>query len=126
MNNPLILIIDDDKAIRFLLERIFADKFCVKSFGDVIHATAWLDEGNIPHVIICDINMPYISGIEFMLNIHSSGIYGNVPIIMLSSFSQEEAGRKCIEMGAYAYFEKPFDPQELLQVVHKIFGETNS
>lgn len=125
MDNPLILVMDDDKSIRFLLERILADNFSVKSFGDVIHATAWLDEGNIPQVIICDINMPYISGIEFMLNIHSSGIYSNVPVIMLSSYSQEEAGRKCIELGAYAYFEKPFDPQELLQAVNGIFGKTN-
>jgi DNA-binding NtrC family response regulator len=125
MDTPLILVIDDDKSIRLLLERILSDKFSVKSFGDVIHAMAWLDEGNIPQVIICDISMPYISGVEFMLNIHSSGIYSNVPVIMLSSYSQEEAGKKCLELGAYAYFEKPFDPQELLQTVNGIFGYNN-
>ncbi|WP_448518589.1 response regulator [Rhodoflexus sp.] len=124
MDNPIILIIDDDHAIRFLLERILTGKFTVKSFADVISATAWLDEGNTPQMIICDINMPYISGIEFMINLHSSGIYGNTPVIMLSSYSQAAAEKKCLELGAYAYFEKPFDPAELQQVIDRFFNKS--
>lgn len=125
MNAPLILVVDDDKAIRFLLEGILSERFRVVSFGDVVQANAWLDEGHIPQLIICDINMPYINGIEFMLSIRSSGIYEHIPVIMLSAYNRHEAEQKCLQLGASAYFEKPFDPHELLQTIEEVFRQTD-
>ncbi|MCU0448310.1 MAG: response regulator [Bernardetiaceae bacterium] len=117
-----MLVVDDDASIRLLLGKILSPKFQVVALTDAVGAFSWMSEGNMPDLVICDLNMPDFNGMEFLANMKKSGLYREVPVIMLSSFSQEEAAAKCLEQGAFAYFEKPFDPIAVRETVEKIFA----
>jgi CheY-like chemotaxis protein len=119
---PVILTIDDDASIRLLLQKILGASYSVEAKPDAVSAFAWLAEGNMPDLIICDVNLPGVTGVQFLANMSSSGLYRDVPVIMLSSLSQDEAGLANLAQGARAYFEKPFDPVALLATVSQIFA----
>jgi two-component system, chemotaxis family, chemotaxis protein CheY len=119
---PLILTVDDDPAIRLLLQKILGSAYTVEPKQDVAAAFAWLAEGNMPDLIICDINLPGMNGSQFLANIRRSGLYRDVPMIMLSSMTHAEAGKEILAQGARAYLEKPFDPVSLLATVSQVFA----
>jgi len=109
-----ILIIDDDKAMCQLLEKMFNRQYVVTTKHDGMEAMQWLTSGKIPNLIITDIDMPNIDGYEFLRNIKNSGYYGDVPVIIISGYDSKEQKLNCLKNGAYEYFVKPFNPRDLL------------
>ena len=61
-----ILAIDDEKSIRFIIENTFKKDFDVITFANGMDAMFYLQSGNMPDVIICDVEMPVLNGFEFM------------------------------------------------------------
>lgn len=109
-----VLVIDDDKAMCQLLEKMLVKSYAVTCKSDGVEAMHWLTEGIIPDLIITDIDMPNIDGFQFLRNIKNSGYYSEVPIIVVSGFDSKEQKLKCLKNGAYEYFVKPFNPRDLL------------
>ena len=70
-------------------------------------------EANIPDVVICDIMMPYFSGIELVDHVRN-GLGSDVPIILISAASNDENIVSAFEMGANDFIAKPVSPSELL------------
>ncbi len=112
-----ILIIDDDKSMCQLLEKMLTRQYMVTSKHDGMEAMQWLQKGVIPDLIITDIDMPNIDGMEFLKNIKNSGYYGHVPIVVISGYDSKEQKMDCLKNGAYEYFLKPFNPKDLLFTV---------
>lgn len=113
-----ILVINDSKAIRFLLQTIFCKRYNVISFADACSTMQWLLRKNIPHLIIADPQLPDCENWELISNLHNSGLYGNIPVIVLSNLSQEEVLVKSTEFtNVVNSFSQPFNPLELLDVV---------
>jgi DNA-binding response OmpR family regulator len=108
-----VLIVDDKLEIRNLLNMFLSKDFNVISFENGRVAFNWLQEGNLPDGIITDIQMPEIDGRKFLSMIKSSGIYQNIPVIMLSSIHSSDERIKMLDMGADDYVVKPFNPAEL-------------
>src|SRR5215210_6995802 len=116
-----VLITNDSKAIRFLLQTILSKKYNVISFPDNCSTMQWLLRKNIPHLIIADPQLPDSENWELVSNLHNSGIYGNIPCIVLSNLSEEEMIVKCTEYtNVVKSFSQPFNPLELLEVVDSI------
>ncbi len=67
-----VLVIDDSDSIRFLLEFVLQENYSVKSLENGMDALVYLQEGNIPDLIISDLEMPKMNGINFIQNIKSS------------------------------------------------------
>lgn len=109
-----ILIIDDDKAMCQLLEKMLVKNYVVTSKYDGVEAMQWLLEGVIPDLIVTDIEMPSLDGVEFLKNLKNSSYYSEVPIIVISGYDSKEQKLKCLKYGAYEYFVKPFNPRDLL------------
>lgn len=109
-----VLVIDDDKAMLQLLEKMLAGNYEVTTKRNGVDAMQWLMEGIIPDLIITDIDMPTLDGFEFLKNIKNSSYYSEVPIIVISGFDSKEQKMKCLKYGAYEYFVKPFNPKDLL------------
>jgi DNA-binding response OmpR family regulator len=86
--------------------------------GSAIEALAWLDD-NLPDLIISDIQMNGIDGFEFLKTVRKRGYTRNTPIIMLSGKSESKERVKCYQLGAQDYLTKPFNPEELEEVVKK-------
>ena len=72
------------------------------------------------HLIISDVNMPYMDGIEFVKAIKQLPSYKFTPIIMLTTESEESKKREGQAAGAKAWVVKPFKPEQLLMAVQKL------
>jgi DNA-binding response OmpR family regulator len=110
-----ILLIEDDAALSFLLERILQPSYNVIVMNDGLEACAWLFDGNPCDLVIADVSLPSVTGIELLENLSSSGLFNHIPVIMLAS--SEETKKSCMDLGAVATLVKPFNPSEFLSQV---------
>ena len=108
-----ILVMDDELSIRMLLENFLSKSFDVITKNDGLEGIKWMEEGNMPDLIVADIQMPNLDGYEFIKNIRSSGFFKGVPLIMLSGIESSQEKVKCLKLGANDYMVKPFNPEEL-------------
>jgi DNA-binding response OmpR family regulator len=108
-----ILIIDDELSIRMLLENFLKKTYNVVTKNDGMEGLSWLEEGNIPDLIVADIQMPNLDGYEFVKNVRASGYFRDIPLIMLSGIESSTEKIKCLKLGADDYIVKPFNPEEL-------------
>ena len=92
---------------------ILQKKFTIKTVNDGQDALRWLEDGNIPDLIVTDILMPNIDGYEFIKNIRASGIFREIPVIFLSAKAHSKDRVKGLKLGADDYLTKPFNPEEL-------------
>lgn len=120
-NLKKVLIIEDDEPLCWLLEKILTGKYDLVIMNNGFEALSWLSDGNLPNLIISDINMPTLDGIELLENIRTSGILRDIPVIMLSASEEPEKRRQCLELGASNYLVKPFEPQLLLEEIENTF-----
>ena len=109
-----ILAIDDEKSIRFIVENTFNKEFEVTTLSHGMDALYYIQSGNLPDVIICDVEMPVMNGFDFIKRIRESGFFDEIPLIMLSGKEESADKIKCFEMGADDYVVKPFNPKELI------------
>ena len=108
-----ILIIDDELSIRMLLENFLKREYNVVTKNDGMEGLTWLEEGNIPDLIVADIQMPNLDGYDFIKNLRASGYFKHIPLIMLSGIESTTEKIKCLKLGADDYIVKPFNPEEL-------------
>jgi len=87
----------------------------------------WLLRKNIPQLIIADPQLPDCENWEMISNLHNSGLYGSIPVIVLSNLSEEEMIVKATEYtNVVKSFTQPFNPLELLDVVETVVVENKS
>jgi two-component system, chemotaxis family, chemotaxis protein CheY len=125
-----ILIVDDDPAIRSLLEHIFdsslGKSFQVASKPDGLEAMLWLEKGNIPDLIITDLSMPNVDGNLLIDLIKSSGFYRRIPLIVVSGSDECEEKQAALKEKVHTIIKKPFNPEVLLQHVNQLlYGKSN-
>lgn len=114
-----ILLIEDDNPLCWLLERILGNDYNLTVFNNGLDAWCWLSEGNHPDLIISDINMPSLDGIELVENLRNSGLFQDIPVIMLSGFEDAEKRKLCKDLGVFTYLVKPFEPRLLRETVQQ-------
>lgn len=119
MKKPKILIVDDSKPILCLLEVVLGKKFDVFAANDGFNAMSWLMEGNKPDVILSDLQMPNIDGVEFITYLSGSDLYNQVPVFVLSGADEEEVRKKYGGLQIAGYISKPFDPAILVEEIEK-------
>jgi len=110
---PKVLVVEDDITMQLIIERSIEEHFSVIAFGNGKEALSFLQEGNIPDIIISDLNTPGVSGLELIEQIKTSGFFNAIPVIVLSGDENTETRIKCIDAGADDYVVKPFNPREL-------------
>lgn len=108
-----LLVIDDEITIRTLLVTFLSKKYDVEAKNDGLEALTWLQDGNMPNLIVCDADMPKMNGYEFIQNVKTSGFFKDIPIIMLSSLDTSAERVKYLKAGANDFIVKPFNPEEL-------------
>lgn len=114
-----VLVIEDDIPLCWLLDKILQNKYQVMIMSDGMEAWSWLTDGNQPDLIISDIQMPSLDGIELLENISNSGLFKNIPVIILSGYEEGSKRKQCLDLGAFTYLVKPFEPQTLVAEVER-------
>jgi|SRR5690606_32805192 len=120
-----ILAVDDDSSIRELLEFLLRNNYNVVTKKDGMEAMMWLSEGNIPDLIITDIDMPRLNGYEFFKNVRGSGFYRDIPIMVISGLENSKFIITCLQQGADDYILKPFNPESLYAKIERVLNHTN-
>lgn len=108
-----VLVIDDEPIMRKLLQQILKDKYEVILKENGREALEWMYSGNIPDLVVADLNMPEIDGFEYIEKVRESGFFNDVPLIVLSGEESSSERIKCLKLGANDYLIKPFNPEEL-------------
>ncbi|MDD4922318.1 MAG: response regulator [Bacteroidales bacterium] len=115
-----ILIIDDKESIAKILSIYLSPDFDLVWFDNPIKGISWLQEGNIPDLIISDIKMPEMRGDEFLHYLKNNDLFKSIHIIMLSGEDSTSERIRLLSEGADDYILKPFNPMELKVRVKKI------
>jgi len=115
---PTILVIDDEENIRILLENFLSQDYNVITKSDGMDALEWL-EGNLPDLIVCDVQMSNMDGYQFLEKLRQRGFTKHTPVIMLSGNEESKERVKCYKLGAQDYLTKPFNPEELEELIKK-------
>lgn len=121
-----VLIVDDSSTIRLIVETTLKKKYDVTAKENGLEAYKWIDnEGNIPDLIICDIQMPEMDGTDFVEQLRASGLYKNIPLIMLSGDEDSKTRIKFYKLKVKNFLTKPFNAQELAALVDLFLDEDN-
>ncbi len=112
-----ILAIDDSKAIRFLLQTVLGKEYNVITVPDGYSAMYYLSHRQTPDLIIADPQLPDMENWELIQQLSSSGMYGDIPLIVLSGLEKKETELKCLEYGIVRHFVKPFNPVDLMTAI---------
>ena len=115
-----ILAIDDSKAIRFLLQTVLGKEYQVVTVPDGYSAMYYLSHRSLPDLIVADPQLPDMENWELIQQLSSSGIYGDIPVLVLSGLDSKETEIKCLELGVVEYFLKPFNPVDLLLTIDNL------
>jgi two-component system, chemotaxis family, chemotaxis protein CheY len=115
-----ILIVDDSESIRELVSlTLEAVGYAVDKGIDGIDAIKLLD-GREVNLIITDLNMPNMDGIQFIREVRKLANYSAIPILLLTTESQQSKKEEAKAAGATGWIVKPFVQEKLLEVVKKV------
>lgn len=117
-----IWIVDDDeemiRAIRLMLKLLHCE---VTSYLSARSAAAAFAKGKQPDLLILDINMPEVTGLDLLEFLRDRGGWTDLPIIMLSTEAADVTVDRALELGADGYVSKPVTIEELEKVMNTAF-----
>jgi two-component system, cell cycle response regulator DivK len=123
MSGKTILYVEDNeynlKMVRQLLART-SYKLIEATDGELGVATALKE---IPNLILMDIQLPKLSGLEATRRLRADPTTAGIPIIVITSFALSGDDQKAKDAGASDYLAKPYSPRELMQMIRKFAPE---
>src|SRR4030066_1304373 len=113
-----ILVVDDEPSVLESTCRLLsASGYLVFPFGNATDAVMKLQEKNNVRVVLTDIMMPEVTGLQFLEQIHS--LNSEIPVIMMTAYAEMGMTIDAIRKGAFDFLLKPFKPQHLAHSVKK-------
>lgn len=126
MNHRHIWVIDDDSCIRFIIEDSLTQwGYQTRGFSDGLAALEQLNQSNNPPaLIISDVRMPGLDGISLLE--HAQRCFPDLPLIITTAYSDLDSTVSAYQQGAFDYLAKPFDLEELRQLVARVMRHNQS
>ena len=117
-----VWIIDDDRSIRWVFEKALArEGIAHRTFGVAQEALDRLDD-EVPQVVVSDIRMPGLSGLELMQRLKER--LPTTPVIIMTAYSDLESAVAAFQGGAFEYLPKPFDVDHAVDLVRRAMEES--
>ena len=120
-----VLIVDDSMSMRAVIRKIIVmsgfrmDKCLEAGNGREALETLsheWVD------VIVSDINMPEVNGLEMLSKLKKDNLYREIPVIMISTEGSAERVKQAYAYGAQGFIKKPFFPEDLRKTLYEVIG----
>lgn len=120
-----VLTVDDSKLIQRMYKLVFMRyKECeLREALNGLEAFEILSQDNDFDLIILDINMPVMNGIQFMEKLKEGNLHRHIPIIVISTEGKEEDTVRAMKLGAWGYIQKPFKSEELYALIEKVLAK---
>ncbi|HVG73256.1 MAG TPA: response regulator transcription factor [Vicinamibacterales bacterium] len=116
-----VLVIEDDPVVSRLVGHLLTRRgFTVHVAADGLHAQTLLKTLPRPAVVVMDVMLPYVSGFELITEIRKTPGWDRVPVIVLTSKSQERDVLRAFDAGVNDYVVKPFRPDEFVARVRRL------
>lgn len=117
-----VLVIDDSALIHQMYKMVLMRYKC--AIVNALNGQEGLDKlaknGDI-NLVLLDINMPVMNGLDFIKKAKEVGTYNHIPIIVVSTEGKEEDTMKALSLGAKGYVKKPFQPSDLHALIDKLY-----
>ena len=118
-----VLLVEDSATMRtFVTAALEAAGFTVTSSATGFEALKILPRARFD-LIITDINMPDITGLELIRFVRESPVHGKVPLVIISTDGAERDRERGLKLGADAYLVKPFAPEALVEVARRALNQ---
>jgi two-component system chemotaxis response regulator CheY len=118
-----VLIVDDSALIHQMYRLVMSRYHC--AIADAMNGQEALDILAVQRdidLILLDINMPVMNGLQFMEKASAALIPSKIPVIIISTEGKEEDTIRGLRLGAKAYLKKPFHPSLLHEIIEKLFS----
>ena len=121
-----ILIADDSGTMRQVIKKVIGmSGVPVQEFHEAengekalkVLEESWID------VILSDINMPEMDGMEFLRRVKANDVYKNIPVIFVTTEASEARMAEARELGAAGYIKKPFLPEVIKDIINEVLGK---
>jgi len=128
MNIGKIMVVEDSELLHRMYDLIFMRY--TRNGTHIVHslngreALNQLNSHADTDIIILDINMPVMSGLEFLHHCKSENVFRHIPVIIVSTEGKEEDTLRGLRFGAKGYVTKPFQPQDLYKIMEDIITMT--
>jgi two-component system chemotaxis response regulator CheY len=114
-----VLVVDDSKLMHKMYE-VMLRQYPLVYASDGRQALDRLQDHADIDLVLLDINMPNMNGLEFLAELRSDAARADLPVIIISTEGREEDTARGIEAGATAYIKKPFHSEEILEVISRL------
>ena len=114
-----VLVVDDSKLMHKMYE-VMLRQYALVYALDGRQALDRLHEHPDVDLVLLDINMPNMNGLEFLAELRADGTRADLPVIIISTEGRDEDTIRGMEAGATAYIKKPFHSEEILDVIARL------
>ena len=114
-----VLVVDDSKLMHKMYEVMLRQYSLVYAL-DGREALERLREHGDVDLVLLDVNMPNMNGLEFLAAVRAEGTRSDLPVVIISTEGREEDTARGLEAGAAAYIRKPFHSEEILDVIARL------
>lgn len=121
MEERKLLIVDDQKGIRILLEEIFKNEGYTTYEAANGESAIEIVNQHRPDIVLLDMKIPGMDGLEILKKIKS--LNKEIKVIMMTAYGELDVIKETRELGALMHFTKPFDIDELRHAVNEQFGD---
>ena len=111
-----ILVVDDEESVRYSFQRAFGKDYQIVTAETGEEALSEIERSS-PGLILLDIRMPKMSGLDVLRRIKEG--YPELPVILMTAHSDTDTAIEAMKLGAFDYITKPFENQEIRQLIEK-------
>jgi CheY-like chemotaxis protein len=121
---PQILIIDDSKAVRLLIQKALRSFVCVTSEATNGFTGLFAMERALPDLLMIDVSMPTMDGIEMLTMLKSNPQLSGIPVIMLTASTDHKVLPRITELGVNGMLKKPFTEAAVIKAIRSAIALT--
>ncbi len=118
--NPKVLVIDDSMMVRQQVKRALAGGFEIVEAQDGVEALEKASQYTDFSLVICDVNMPRMNGLDFLEEFRKNDSWKEIPAVMLTTEAQPALVQRAKALDAKGWIVKPFKPELLMAAAKKL------